>query len=90
MDAAHITEAYDLDRKIEERLERMNMNHGMPNGASVRDWLGTAATAARVGALYIEDVRDGTTQYHLATLDNAETQLVQALDELRTVRLELT
>ncbi len=31
----------------------------MENGASVADWLGTAATAAKVAGMYLDDVRNG-------------------------------
>jgi hypothetical protein len=31
----------------------------MANGATVADWLGTAATAASVASMYLHDVRNG-------------------------------
>jgi hypothetical protein len=60
----------------------------MPNGARVSDWLGTAETAARVAASHLRDVRAGNT-YAVSALDVAESQLVQALEELRAVRSEV-
>lgn len=58
----------------------------MPNGAVVSDWLGTAATAARVGAMHIEDVRKSQATNPLNRLIHAEGELMQALTELRTVK----
>jgi hypothetical protein len=60
----------------------------MPNGAKVMDWLGTAKTAAEVAVASIERVRQESSNYPIADLDRAETELVQALEELRTVRAE--
>jgi hypothetical protein len=56
------------------------------NGASVSDWLGTAATAARVAAAFCEDVRAGRTSTVRLDLARAEEELIQALDEVRQVR----
>ena len=36
-----------------------NRNLVMPNGATISDWLGTAATAAQSAAMRIHGVRDG-------------------------------
>ena len=61
----------------------------MPNGATVADWLGTAKTAAEVAALLIDRVRNGANTMPVETLDRAERELEQALDELRAVRNEV-
>lgn len=60
----------------------------MHNGASVKDWLGTAACAARVGAMLIEDVRSGAARPHLIERDltRAAAELEQAATELRQAR----
>jgi hypothetical protein len=64
------------------------INHEMPNGASIADWLGTAASAARVAADHIEDVRGGvSTRISRAKLRKAVEQLQQALSEIQTVTL---
>jgi hypothetical protein len=60
----------------------------MPNGAKVSDWLGTAKTAAEVAVVYIERVRQSSGNDPIGDLDRAESSLVQALEELRTVRAE--
>ena len=36
-----------------------NRNLVMPNGATISDWLGTAATAAQLAAMRLNGVRDG-------------------------------
>jgi hypothetical protein len=66
------------------------------NGATIADWLGTAATAARSAALHMDDVRtkaprDVFSGKDPATtarekLTKAEEYLRQALSELQTVR----
>jgi hypothetical protein len=59
----------------------------MHNGASVADWLGTAAMAARVAATRIENVRDGSNiEQPREALRQAEAELAQVLDELRAIR----
>lgn len=62
--------------------------HVMPNGGTVSDWLGTARVAAEVAASSIERVRQASGNDPIADLDRAEASLVQALEELRTVRWE--
>lgn len=51
----------------------------MDNGATVSDWLGTAATAASLASMYLHDVRNGVAGAH--KLIEARAQLVQALYE---------
>lgn len=60
----------------------------MGNGATVADWLGTAEVAAKVGAMYLADVRNGVAG--AGRLQDARAQLTQALEELDAVleRLE--
>lgn len=59
----------------------------LPNGATVKDWLGTAATAARMAARHIESVRDNSTGYEPAeVMVWVEDELAQALDEVRRVK----
>lgn len=65
----------------------------LDNGATVADWLGTAALAASFGARRITDVREGSMQPARDIADAVES-LTQALGELKTVqehvaRLEL-
>ena len=55
----------------------------MDNGATVADWLGTSAVAARVGAMYLEDVRSGVAGS--GKLLEARAQLAQALEECDAV-----
>jgi hypothetical protein len=64
----------------------MELTRKVDNGASVSDWLGTAKTAAEVAVARIERVRQESTNDAAYELADAERQLVQALDELRTVR----
>lgn len=64
----------------------MNLNVKLSNGASARDWLGTAAAAARVAALHLDEVRKFNRTDNAELLTKAEEQLIQALDELRTAR----
>jgi hypothetical protein len=61
----------------------------LANSASVADWLGTAGTAASVASFLIERVRGNITTTPVATLDKAEEQLLQALQEVRYVREEV-
>ena len=56
------------------------------NGASVADWLGTARVAAGVAAHEIERVRTNKTSTPILSLDRAEAELEQALEEIRFVR----
>lgn len=60
----------------------------MENGATVKDWLGTAGVAARMANLHIEAVRSGEAQPGQA-LELAENELQRALDEVFAVRLRL-
>lgn len=60
-----------------------HLHHIMPNGATVKDWLGTAATAAHVGAADIERVREGQP---FEILEDAEAMLTHAIEEIRVVR----
>jgi hypothetical protein len=55
----------------------------MDNGASVADWLATAACAARVAAMYLEDVRAGVAGS--GKLVEARAQLAEALEECDAV-----
>jgi hypothetical protein len=72
-------------------MSEFPIDHTMPNGATVADWLGTAASAARAAAMHIEDVRGVGTAYRpdaftsRAKLAKATEQLRQALSELETV-----
>lgn len=59
----------------------------MPNGASVADWLGTASAAAQLGSQYLADVRNGVAGS--GKLDEARTQLSQALSETEAVLARL-
>lgn len=67
------------------------LNYRMANGSTVADWLGTAATAAKVGAAAVDLVRDGHRVGDGATdaLREAEVYFLQALEELRAVRTHL-
>jgi RecB family exonuclease len=56
------------------------------NGATVGDWLGTSKTAAEVAVLMIERVRLNTSTMPVLSLQRAENELTQALQELRFVR----
>lgn len=58
----------------------------LANGATVADWLGTARVAAEVASTMLERVRLNTSTMPVQTLDRAERELVQALQELRFVR----
>jgi chromosome segregation ATPase len=68
------------------QLTQYPITRQMPNGATVGDWLGTAATAADVAALLIKRVRNNVATLPIDTLNGAEQYLTQALDELRTTR----
>lgn len=55
----------------------------MANGATVADWLGTASTAASLGAMYLADVRSGVAGS--GRLHDAREQLAQSLRECDAV-----
>lgn len=59
----------------------MQLRHEMPNGASVKDWLGTAGLAARMADRHIEDLRTGA-DGDAATLGTVLEYLRQAVDEV--------
>ena len=67
------------------------LNDDMGNGATVSDWLGTAASAARRAANDMRDVRDMSPDSDLnmftsrAKLMHAQKMLAQATDELNTI-----
>ena len=62
----------------------------MDNGATVSDWLGTAAVAAQAAATRITMVRTGETiEQTTEALSQAEDELQRALDELFAVRRHL-
>lgn len=65
------------------------LTHVMPNGSNAIDWLGTASTAAKVASIFIERVRNESGMDPRGALDHAESDLLQALEELRTVRAEV-
>ena len=65
------------------------LNHWMPNGASVADWLGTAATAARVAAMHLDAVRNGKSPASDAELALACVHLELARAEVVAVRAEV-
>lgn len=77
--------------RAEVRMAEFPINHQMPNGVTVADWLGTAASAARAAAMHIEDVRGSRFEHRpdaftsRAKLRKATEQLRQALSELETV-----
>lgn len=60
----------------------------MPNGATVADWLGTAALAARNGAHELESVRAGS-NIIAEDVETARAYLNQAVSELNTIASEL-
>lgn len=59
----------------------------MDNGATVSDWLGTAATAAKVAGMYLEDVRNCVAG--LDKLLEARAQAVQAVEEIDAILVRL-
>lgn len=62
------------------------IDHKMPNGASIGDWLGTAATAASVSASMLHGIREGRTRHGARTdLSIVEGRLLDALSEVRAV-----
>ncbi len=61
--------------------------HKMPNGATVSDWLGTAATAARVAGMYLDDVRLGVAG--AGKMLDAQDQLRQAIEGIQAIQAEL-
>ena len=58
----------------------------MGNGATVSDWLGTAASAGRVAANYIEDIRVERSDHPMNDLNRALEYAHQMSDELIGVR----
>ncbi len=73
---------------VNEQEAKMDARtHKMPNGATVSDWLGTAATAAKVAGMYLDDVRLGVAGS--GKLNDAAEQLEQAAEELRAIKAEL-
>lgn len=75
----------------EEQLPTVQLDAFMPNGAKVSDWLGTAMTAARVGARTLDEVREKETRGYEAwvALGEAEDEFEQALGEVRAVLARL-
>jgi hypothetical protein len=67
------------------------MNDDLGNGATVKDWLGTARAAAQAAANNIEDVYNFDPNHDMAMftsrakLRKAQLQLQQALDEVNTI-----
>lgn len=57
----------------------------MANGATVADWLGTAAIGGRMASNHMEAVREGRVQDEGHTLAMAHYELQRALTELGTV-----
>lgn len=66
-------------------LRRISGNRAlrMDNGATVSDWLGTAAVAAGVARMYLHDVRNGVSGAHRLIL--ARESLVQATAEVDAI-----
>lgn len=58
----------------------------MANGASVSDWLGTAALAARMASRHIEEIRDDATAPAAEVFDTILEYLRQATYEVGEVR----
>jgi hypothetical protein len=69
---------------------QQDLNHEMSNGGTVADWLRTASVAAEVALLDIDLARYDSDSALLAELADAEWQLTQARNEVRSIRLELT
>lgn len=69
----------------------MQLEQNMGNGASVKDWLGTAASTARIAALRLEELRAGQRlDKAAAVLGGAVVDLEQALSEVRAVLERVT
>lgn len=62
------------------------LTHKMHNGASISDWLGTAATAASSATVELQRARDPETVAPEQCLTDAITYLEQALEEARAVQ----
>jgi hypothetical protein len=69
-------------------MSEFSLNHEMPNGASIADWLGTAASAARGAAWYIEDVRGAETE-HQRKVGTARMKLRKAMEQLKQAQSEI-
>ncbi len=61
------------------------LNSDMGNGATVADWLGTAATAAKVAAAQMDCIRAGNTIVPVTNMIDAIEKLEQALEEAKAV-----
>jgi hypothetical protein len=59
----------------------------MENGASVSDWLGTAAVSARIAAKDMERCREAQI-VSLANLRDIQASLEEALKEIKTIQKE--
>lgn len=69
-----------------ETITEEDLHTVMDNGATVRDWLGTAMTAARVAARHLDELRNGDVRSMSEGLTMAENRLRQASEEVATVR----
>jgi hypothetical protein len=70
------------------RQGKIDLCHEMPNGATVKDWLGTTLVAARIAQTCIGLGRKGIAK-DSSWLVEAEDRLTQALEEVRAVRAEV-
>lgn len=62
------------------------LDHRMHNGATVADWLGTAATATSVAASMLHGIREGRTRHGARTdLAIIEGRLLDVLSEVRAI-----
>jgi hypothetical protein len=62
------------------------LKRGMPNGATVSDWLGTAMTAAGCAKLILSDVREGLVRGDAyAELREAKANAEQCAEEIQAV-----
>lgn len=62
----------------------INAASRMHNGATVADWLGTAATSAKLAASWLDNMREG--HGRAEDFEVIEDRLQQALNEVREVR----
>lgn len=70
-------------------MSRFSQHWEMPNGATVGDWLGTAAIAATQAGEQMERVRASSNAQPIIVLEQVEILLTQALNEIKTVRAEI-
>lgn len=64
-------------------------DYTLHNGATAADWLGTAASSARLAAAYLEDIRGDRSSRIVSDFGAAEAALSQALEEIAVVRERL-